>query len=79
MASTDVTKLVVNVLQSENDDLLKTMICCDLAKKLQSCDFLVGQEFSMYWDFDVETYSSVCQSRFWKETLYCFKVSGNYL
>ena len=61
MASTDVTKLVENALQSENDDLLKT-ICCDLAKKLQSCDFLVGQEFStqigktLYRDFDAETY-----------------------
>ena len=46
MASTDVTaERVENALQNENVDLLKR-ICCDLTKKLQSCDFLVGQEFS---------------------------------
>ena len=45
MASTDVTaELVENALQNENFDMLKR-ICCDLTKKLQSCDFLVGQEF----------------------------------
>ena len=43
-ASTDVTELVENTLLSENDELLMT-ICYDLTKKLQSCGFLVGQEF----------------------------------
>lgn len=63
MASTDVTaELVENALQNENVDLLKR-ICCDLTKKLQSCDFLVGQEFSeqdivktLHRDIDAETY-----------------------
>ena len=61
MASTDVTELVENALQSENDELFKT-ICCDFTKKLQSCCFLVGQEFSaqigktLHRDIDAEAY-----------------------